>query len=247
AGTIVLANGTLDLTAPGAAGSGPINFDPDPTLMFTVANAPSANPINDFFVGSTLDIVGFTAKHSFYSSPYLTLSNGSGGTVTLDIPGLNLSKLQLNGSIITTTQPACFAAGTRIATPHGDRAVESLQPGDAVIALDRHGAKRAETVRWVGRRLVDLAADQRHLRRAGTSARRHLSARRPRRPRDPARRRPAGGELPRRGARRVLRRRGVHARPAARPGAGKLRAVRTGRRVRRAHLARHRRTRPQAA
>ena len=158
AGTIVLANGTLDLTAPGAAGSGPINFDPDPTLMFTVANAPSANPINDFFVGSTLDIVGFTAKHSFYSSPYLTLSNGSGGTVTLDIPGLNLSKLQLNGSIITTTQPACFAAGTRIATPHGDRAVESLQPGGAVIALDRHGAKRAETVRWVGRRLVDLAA-----------------------------------------------------------------------------------------
>jgi hypothetical protein len=42
----------------------------------------------------------------------------------------------------------CFAAGTRIATPQGERRVETLQPGDEVLTAD--GA--VEAVRWVGRR-----------------------------------------------------------------------------------------------
>lgn len=38
----------------------------------------------------------------------------------------------------------CFAAGTRILTPEGDVAVETLAPGDQVVTLD-HGV---QTVRW---------------------------------------------------------------------------------------------------
>lgn len=44
----------------------------------------------------------------------------------------------------------CFAAETRIATPLGARRVDEIQPGDAVITLDRG----ARPVVWVGRRRV---------------------------------------------------------------------------------------------
>ncbi|SFE92033.1 Hint domain-containing protein [Sulfitobacter brevis] len=40
----------------------------------------------------------------------------------------------------------CFAAGTRIDTPYGPRAVETLQPGD-LVTTQEHGAK---PVRWAG-------------------------------------------------------------------------------------------------
>jgi hypothetical protein len=46
----------------------------------------------------------------------------------------------------------CFRAGTLIRTPEGDRPVEALRPGDAVLVL---GEARQRPVRWVGRRRVD--------------------------------------------------------------------------------------------
>ncbi|MDZ4094131.1 MAG: Hint domain-containing protein [Paracoccaceae bacterium] len=42
--------------------------------------------------------------------------------------------------------PVCFVAGTRIATPGGARAVETLRPGDLVITLD----EGPQPLRWVG-------------------------------------------------------------------------------------------------
>ncbi|MBN8929273.1 MAG: Hint domain-containing protein [Rhodospirillales bacterium] len=46
--------------------------------------------------------------------------------------------------------PACFAAGTRLATPDGDVPVEALSVGDLVLTVS--GAARP--IRWVGRRRV---------------------------------------------------------------------------------------------
>lgn len=46
--------------------------------------------------------------------------------------------------------PICFAAGTRLATPGGQRRVETLMPGELVVTRD-HGL---QPVRWVGRRRV---------------------------------------------------------------------------------------------
>lgn len=54
----------------------------------------------------------------------------------------------------------CFARGTRIATPDGERRVESLRAGDTVLIAE-HGATRSARIRWVGQRRLDLAAHPR--------------------------------------------------------------------------------------
>ena len=68
-----------------------------------------------------------------------------------------------DGNIIGTmvfnnieTVIACFTTGTRIATPSGQRAIESLQRGDLVMTRD-HGP---QAIRWIGRRTfsADLLA-----------------------------------------------------------------------------------------
>lgn len=54
----------------------------------------------------------------------------------------------------------CFARGTRIATPEGERRVESLRAGDIVLVAE--GAEtRPARVRWVGQRRLNLAAHPR--------------------------------------------------------------------------------------
>lgn len=47
----------------------------------------------------------------------------------------------------------CFAAGTRIATPCGERLVEELRPGDRVITRDNG----TQTIRWSSSRALDTA------------------------------------------------------------------------------------------
>jgi hypothetical protein len=50
-------------------------------------------------------------------------------------------------------QPQCFLKGTRIRTPQGEVAVESLVVGDLVQSLDGS----AKPVTWTGRRIIDRA------------------------------------------------------------------------------------------
>ena len=61
----------------------------------------------------------------------------------------------VNGSTndtITNNQIACFAAGTRIATDHGEVAVEALSIGDRVRTVP---GDRCEPVVWTGHRHID--------------------------------------------------------------------------------------------
>ena len=74
-----------------------------------------------------------------------TLSQGQVLTLTTDGPG-------------DYAPPPCFVAGTRILTRHGEVPVESLQPGDDVVAVL---AGQLLPVVWVGRRTVHCAAEDR--------------------------------------------------------------------------------------
>ena len=64
--------------------------------------------------------------------------------------------LDADGNVIATTtfseieQVVCFAAGTMIRTPEGERPVETLRPGELVETMD----SGPQPVRWAGRRIV---------------------------------------------------------------------------------------------
>lgn len=64
--------------------------------------------------------------------------------------GITSSTGDFDVGFITIDTVPCFAAGTRIRTPQGERPVQSLRPGDLVLTRDN--GPRA--VRWVGRRAM---------------------------------------------------------------------------------------------
>jgi hypothetical protein len=89
----------------------------------------------------------------------------SDGTHTADLtfaslPGPLSLHSDLNGGTLVESV-ACYCAGTRIATPGGEVAVEALRIGDAVLTADG----RAEPVHWIGRRGYGgrFLAGRRHL------------------------------------------------------------------------------------
>ena len=98
--------------------------------------------------GST---VGFVAENSTTGSYYLVVDHGlapSGGT-TGSGPTDNTATAGTHWNI-SAGAPGCFVAGTRIATPTGEVAVESLAAGDLVLTEDG----QALPVRWAGRTTV---------------------------------------------------------------------------------------------
>jgi hypothetical protein len=52
--------------------------------------------------------------------------------------------------LVTINSVPCFVAGTLIRTPDGDRAIETLSPGDLVLTLD----DGPQPLRWIGSRTV---------------------------------------------------------------------------------------------
>jgi hypothetical protein len=87
------------------------------------------------------------------------LANTGDGWIgeSIDTPGLfqlftNNSGYPIGVPIGTTTNPfaVCFLTGTMIATPDGERPVETLEIGDIILTAD--GSTRA--IRWLGRQSV---------------------------------------------------------------------------------------------
>jgi hypothetical protein len=66
-----------------------------------------------------------------------------------------------SGTDIFLSDVVCFAAGTRILTPAGERTVESLLEGDIVLTVAAGDQLSAQPVKWIGRRRIDLTAHPR--------------------------------------------------------------------------------------
>ncbi len=114
----------------------------------------------------TLDITGFTGVPLTAGTRYwIELTDTSTGvtwTTTQDLSGTGVSGQFVNNSYASLADSAagaprmdvtvaCFAAGTRLATPHGETAVERLRTGD----LLRTHSGRLAPIKWIGRRRID--------------------------------------------------------------------------------------------
>ena len=160
-------NGTIDIATGGVA-----NFASavasDQTLAFTDATgtlalqAPGsfAAVISGFAIGDTIDLAGIAATKALWSV-------GSPGSLAITNNGIPVATLAILGDyskdvfVVTgqgvsdttiTITATCFAAGTRILLPDGERAIEDLRPGDLVVTE----SGRPQPIRWIGRRHIDF-------------------------------------------------------------------------------------------
>ena len=145
-------------------GSSIVNFGSiafDAGARWTLAGSPAgfAGPITGFAAGDTIDLTGLPGETiSQYASGTLTL--GGPQAVSLVLPGAFTTasfRAVTDNAGGTSIALACFAAGTRIATATGERAVEDLQAGDVVCLA---GGGTAPVI-WIGHRRLDLARHNR--------------------------------------------------------------------------------------
>jgi hypothetical protein len=108
---------------------------------------------------TSLSLVGnYGGGSTFYSQPQnFDVSNlGTAGAETQNsyVGLISQGSIEVTpvGQLLSDVVIACFAAGSRILTQHGEVAVEDLQPGDRVVTA--RGALAA--VRWLGRRRIDI-------------------------------------------------------------------------------------------
>ena len=154
-----IAGGTLVLAFGGAISGGVSFSGSGGVLDISGATLTADTAITGFAAGDAIDLesVQFTSGTSVsLSGAVLSIADGGNG-VSLDLTGDAGAVFEVSadgrGGTEITVAPLCFCAGTRIATPSGEIAVEALQIGDRVETL--HGGVRP--VKWIGRRSYDAA------------------------------------------------------------------------------------------
>jgi hypothetical protein len=102
------------------------------------------NGVTGYVFGSADTVAGNTAFFVVFDAPDgAQFGTAVGVNVYADDPS----------SQVLSSDAACFASGTLIATPDGERAVEVLKIGDLVTTADG----RTVPVRWMGRQTVHKA------------------------------------------------------------------------------------------
>jgi hypothetical protein len=111
---------------------------------FTV-NA-DADTINGGGGSNTVVFSGNRANYTLTASGGTILATSTATAVTDTLT--NIQTLQFADMAVAASSIACYAAGTRVATPQGEVAVETLHIGDHLITADGP----ARPIRWIGRR-----------------------------------------------------------------------------------------------
>lgn len=133
----------------GTAGSAGLTFNgltagQTYTIDFNAAAGPVGSPTNYSVNGTSYATPSATA---WTAETYSFTATGSSETVSFAVTD---TAGDHTVGINAVTLVICFAAGTKIATPEGERAVETLQRGDLVQTL----GGRAMPVTWLGRQTV---------------------------------------------------------------------------------------------
>jgi hypothetical protein len=161
-------NGTLSSTL---TGGGTINIESTGTLQLD--KAVSGNTLNFKAATGTLTILNLGSVANTFdiasisSTDVINLPNAPAGfglnyntntgTLAITNGGSTVGQLVFTPTASLTTNffknvvLQCFASGTRIATPDGDRPVEALKAGDRVLIQNGEAAE----IEWVGHRDLD--------------------------------------------------------------------------------------------
>ncbi len=175
AGSIIAAGGTLALTG-ALSGAGRATIDTGATLRLALGAAAASGiafaaggatlmlddlgdtkgTIAGFTEGDTIAVNGVNADGKTYAAGLLTLTSGGTPVGTLAIAGgFSNSSFTLTPSAAgVAITVACFAAGTRIATPRGEVPIEELRAADLVLTPPG----RAGPIIWIGHRAVNCRA-----------------------------------------------------------------------------------------
>lgn len=115
------ASGNWRINATGTSTSGGVTFsDPDNTMQ--AGNTFSYN-------SGTYSFSGTGTSGGFFATSGGTTYYFSHSSIAASS---NIGSINTSGTELVT----CFLAGTAIATPDGDRAIETLAPGDGILAAD---------------------------------------------------------------------------------------------------------------
>jgi hypothetical protein len=109
-----------------------------------------------------IEVLGqnFTGDTVSYNAGTHTLTVLNGGNPVYTMANVTAASGVTFQAFGDTIGVVCFAAGTRILTAEGEKPVESLRTGDAVMTLagEQTGA---DPIRWIGRRRIDLTTHPR--------------------------------------------------------------------------------------
>jgi hypothetical protein len=152
-GTILIeATGTAQLDKAASGNSVTFKASTGTLEILQLASIASTLKITNIQTGDVILLPNAPAGFGLnYNTNTGTLAITNGGSTLGDLvftPAASLTTSFFKNEVLQ-----CFAAGTRIATPEGPRAVETLREGDLV----RTRNNEARTIEWAGKRRVDCA------------------------------------------------------------------------------------------
>ncbi|MEJ0018396.1 MAG: Hint domain-containing protein [Acetobacteraceae bacterium] len=154
-------NATLSLAG---AEANPIDFAGANGTLLVRSTEATLGMVTGFNLGETIAVaalpqslpttVNYTPTGTQLGTLSLTNQFGTKVTMTLvgDYSGVDFVLGSGATPSVATVTVTCFVAGTRIATPDGEVAIESLRPGDLVCT---RFAPEPQPVVWIGRRHLD--------------------------------------------------------------------------------------------